>query len=85
MCMQSLSELKKAYGEILVHTSKEAAARVMESESKARRFEHELIVAKEEGIQMMVRFKKMMEAKVYILIGITQFAFFLFDFYDQLS
>lgn len=62
--LQRLLSLKKAYADILLNTSKEAAARIMVSERKALRFQHEMTVAKEEALQMMLRLKKMMDSKV---------------------
>ncbi|KAG9129474.1 hypothetical protein Leryth_013058 [Lithospermum erythrorhizon] len=56
--------LKKAYADIILNTAKEAAARVMVSERKAQRFEHELKIAKEEGLRMLLRIKQMLDAKV---------------------
>ncbi|GAA0142675.1 hypothetical protein LIER_03519 [Lithospermum erythrorhizon] len=56
--------LKKAYADIILNTAKDAAARVMMSERKAQRFEHELKVAKEEGLRMLLRIKQMLDAKV---------------------
>ncbi|KAK2965156.1 hypothetical protein RJ640_005319 [Escallonia rubra] len=61
---ERLLELKKAYADIILNTAKEAAARIMLSERKALRFQHELCTAKEEALQMMVRLKKMMDSKI---------------------
>lgn len=58
--------LKRAYADIILNTSKEAAARVMVSERKSQQLEHVLRVTKEEAIQMMLRLKKMMDDKVYL-------------------
>lgn len=59
-----MTALKKAYAEIMLNTTKEAAARIMASESKAARYQHELRVAKEEGVRMLMRLKQMMDSKV---------------------
>ena len=56
--------LKKAYADIILNTAKEAAGRIMTSERKALRFQHELGVAKEQGLQMLLRLKLMMDSKV---------------------
>ncbi|KAL8098011.1 uncharacterized protein LOC141684231 [Apium graveolens] len=61
---QRLVALKRAYADIILNTSKEAAARVMASERKSQLLEHELRVTKEEAIQMMLRLKKMMDDKI---------------------
>ncbi|XP_022852540.1 uncharacterized protein LOC111374140 isoform X2 [Olea europaea var. sylvestris] len=62
--VKRLTALKKAYAEIMLNTTKEAAARIMASESKAARYQHELRVAKEEGVRMLMRLKQMMDSKV---------------------
>ncbi|GFZ07772.1 hypothetical protein Acr_19g0007090 [Actinidia rufa] len=56
--------LKKAYADIILNTAKEAAGRIMASERKALRFQHDLGVAKEQGLQMLLRLKQMMDSKV---------------------
>ncbi|KAK1359748.1 hypothetical protein POM88_044222 [Heracleum sosnowskyi] len=61
---QRLVALKRAYADIILNISKEAAARVMASERKSQQLEHELRVTKEEAIQMMLRLKKMMDDKI---------------------
>lgn len=62
--MQKLKALKKAYADIIFNTTKDAAARVMSSERKAARYQHELKVSKEEALQMLLRLKQMMDFKV---------------------
>lgn len=62
--LQRLTALKKAYADIILNTAKEAAARIMVSERKALRFQHELQVAKEEALRMLLRLKQMMDSKV---------------------
>ncbi|KAA8540886.1 hypothetical protein F0562_024976 [Nyssa sinensis] len=61
---ERLTALKKAYADIILNTAKEAAARIMMSERKALRFQHELSVAKDEALQMLVRLKQMMDSKI---------------------
>ncbi|KAF8010642.1 hypothetical protein BT93_J1327 [Corymbia citriodora subsp. variegata] len=61
---ESMVALKKAYAEIILNTAKEAAARVMASERKALRFQHDLKATKEEGLRMLLRLKQMMDAKI---------------------
>lgn len=56
--------LKRAYAEIILNTAKEAAARVMASERRALRCQHDLNAAKDEALQLLIRLKKMIDAKV---------------------
>ena len=56
--------LKKAYAEMILNTAKEAAARVMAAQRKAKMFEHDLNRTKEEALRMLLRFKQMLEDKV---------------------
>ncbi|XP_051133506.1 uncharacterized protein LOC127253109 [Andrographis paniculata] len=58
---EKLTSLKKAYADIILSISKEAAARVMASERKSARYQHELKVAKEEGVRILLRLKQMMD------------------------
>ncbi|KAL1566248.1 hypothetical protein AAHA92_01880 [Salvia divinorum] len=53
--------LQKAYADIIFNMSKEAAARVMSSERRAVQYQHELRVAKEEALRMLLHLKKMMD------------------------
>ncbi|CAI9787279.1 unnamed protein product [Fraxinus pennsylvanica] len=62
--VERLTALKKAYADIMLNTTKEAAARIMASESKAARYQHELKVTKEEGLRMLLRLKQMMDSKL---------------------
>ncbi|KAL0421849.1 UNVERIFIED_CONTAM: hypothetical protein Slati_3207800 [Sesamum latifolium] len=62
--MQKLSALKKAYADVILSISKEAATRVMASERKSVRYQHELKVAKEEGVRMLLRLKQMMDSQI---------------------
>ncbi|KAK4427204.1 hypothetical protein Salat_1489300 [Sesamum alatum] len=61
---EKLTALKKAYADIILSISKEAATRVMASERKSARYEHELKVAKEEGVRMLLRLKQMMDSQI---------------------
>ncbi|KAI3722366.1 hypothetical protein L2E82_33402 [Cichorium intybus] len=60
---EKMEALKKAYAEIILNTAKEAAARTMVSESKALRFHHDLRNTKDEALQMLLRFKHMIDTK----------------------
>lgn len=62
--VQRLTALKMAYADIMLNTTKEAAARIMSSETKVARYQHELKVAKEEGLRMLLRLKQMMDSEV---------------------
>ncbi|KAL1541547.1 hypothetical protein AAHA92_25755 [Salvia divinorum] len=55
--------LQKAYADIILNISKEAAAQVMSSERRAVQYQHELKVAKEEALRMLLHLKKMMDAR----------------------
>ncbi|ONI19372.1 hypothetical protein PRUPE_3G275400 [Prunus persica] len=55
--------LKKAYAEIILNTAKEAAARVMASEHKALRFQHDLRSTKDESLRVLLRLKQMIDSK----------------------
>ncbi|KAK7266249.1 hypothetical protein RIF29_18891 [Crotalaria pallida] len=60
---QKMMDLKKAYAEVILNTAKEAATRVMASEQRAIRFQHELAASKDEALRMLLRLKQMMDAK----------------------
>ncbi|KAL0416944.1 UNVERIFIED_CONTAM: hypothetical protein Slati_3526300 [Sesamum latifolium] len=62
--LEKLTALKKAYADIILNISKEAAARVMSSDRRAVRYQHELKVAKEESVRMLLRVKQMMDSKI---------------------
>ncbi|CBI35008.3 unnamed protein product, partial [Vitis vinifera] len=53
--------LKKAYAEIILNTSKEAAARIMASERKALRFQQDLCCLKDEALRMLLRLRQMID------------------------
>ncbi|PHT65475.1 hypothetical protein T459_29900 [Capsicum annuum] len=61
-----MTALKRAYADIILNTAKEAAERIMSSEKKAIRYKHELKVAKEEAVGMLLRLKQMMDSKRYL-------------------
>ncbi|XP_059303858.1 uncharacterized protein LOC132055872 [Lycium ferocissimum] len=61
---ERMTALKRAYADIILNTAKEAAARIMSSEQKAVRYKHELKVAKEEALGMLLRLKQMMDSKI---------------------
>ncbi|XP_065876673.1 uncharacterized protein [Euphorbia lathyris] len=61
---EKLTALKKAYADIILNTAKEAAARIMVSESKAQRYQRELFAAKDESLRMLLRLKQMLDSKV---------------------
>ncbi|XP_057416857.1 uncharacterized protein LOC130711315 [Lotus japonicus] len=61
---EKLTPLKKAYAEIILNTTKEAAARIMVAERKATRFQHELASSKDQALQMMLGLKQMLDSKV---------------------
>ncbi|KAL9323402.1 hypothetical protein ACSQ67_008259 [Phaseolus vulgaris] len=56
--------LKKAYADVILNTMKESAGRVMVSEKRALMFQQELTAAKENALHMLMRLKKMMDAKL---------------------
>ncbi|VVA20197.1 PREDICTED: LOC110645823 isoform [Prunus dulcis] len=60
---QKMVALKKAYAEIILNTAKEAAARVMASEHKALRFQHDLLSTKDESLRVLLRLKQMIDSK----------------------
>lgn len=62
--LQRLEALKKVYADVILNTSKEAAAKVMAAQKKAQQLEHKLRCTKEEAVQMMVRLKKKMDDEV---------------------
>ncbi|KAG8384761.1 hypothetical protein BUALT_Bualt04G0152200 [Buddleja alternifolia] len=61
---EKMEALKRAYAEMILNTAKEAAARVMVAELKARRLEHDLISTKEEAARMLRRLKQMIDAQM---------------------
>ncbi|KAL2539509.1 hypothetical protein Adt_00487 [Abeliophyllum distichum] len=61
---ERLTELKKAYANIILNTAKEAAARIMSSEKKAVHYQHGLLATKEEALRMLLRLKQLMDSKI---------------------
>ncbi|KAL2459428.1 uncharacterized protein Fot_54677 [Forsythia ovata] len=61
---ERLTELKKAYADIILNTAKEAAARIISSEKKAVHYQHELLATKEEALRMLLRLKQLMDSKI---------------------
>ncbi|KAG8379060.1 hypothetical protein BUALT_Bualt07G0049000 [Buddleja alternifolia] len=61
---EKLTALKKAYADVILNISKEAAARVMASERRAARYQHELKAAKDESLRMLMRLKQMMDSRI---------------------
>lgn len=59
-----LQALRRAYADVILNTSREAAARVMAAERKAQQFEAELQKTKDETVQIMARLKKKMDDAV---------------------
>ncbi|PWA65260.1 hypothetical protein CTI12_AA338450 [Artemisia annua] len=60
---EKMNEVKKAYANMILNVTKEAAARVMVSERKAARLEEEMKRSKDEAVFMLMRLKQMMDAK----------------------
>ncbi|KAK4417711.1 hypothetical protein Salat_2183800 [Sesamum alatum] len=58
-----MEALKRAYAEMILNTAKEAAARVMAAEVRARRLEEDLASTKGEGAPMLLRLKQMIDVK----------------------
>ena len=58
--------LKKAYADIILNTTKEAAARVMVSQRRALHFQNELASTKKDALRMLLRFKNMIHLKVFL-------------------
>nr|GEW18811.1 hypothetical protein [Tanacetum cinerariifolium] len=61
---EKMNEVKKAYANMILNVTQEAAARVMVSERKAVRLEAEMKRSKDEAVFMLMRLKQMMDAKV---------------------
>ncbi|KAL1207842.1 hypothetical protein V5N11_014011 [Cardamine amara subsp. amara] len=61
---EKLTALKKAYAETILNTAKEAAARVMISEKKARGYQQELAAVNDEALRTCLRLKQMYDSKV---------------------
>ncbi|KAJ0247808.1 Uncharacterized protein HA466_0162180 [Hirschfeldia incana] len=61
---ERLTALKKAYAETILNTAKEAAARVMVSERRARGYQQELVAVRDEALRTCLRLKQMYDSKV---------------------
>ncbi|KAL1216706.1 hypothetical protein V5N11_025209 [Cardamine amara subsp. amara] len=61
---ETLAALKRAYADTILNTTKEAAARVMVSEKKARRYQQELVTVRDEALHTLLRLKQMLDSKV---------------------
>ncbi|ESQ34895.1 hypothetical protein EUTSA_v10008269mg [Eutrema salsugineum] len=61
---EKLTALKKAYADTILNTAKEAAARVMISEKKARGYQQELVAVRDEALRTCLRLKQMYDSKV---------------------
>ncbi|ESQ27668.1 hypothetical protein EUTSA_v10019702mg [Eutrema salsugineum] len=61
---ETLAALKRAYADTILNTTKEAAARVMFSEKKARSYQQELVTVRDEALHMLLRLKHMYDSKV---------------------
>ncbi|KAK6920782.1 hypothetical protein RJ641_014460 [Dillenia turbinata] len=59
-----LDALKKAFADMILNQSKEAAARIMAAERKATRFQRQLEFTKEESLNMLMRLKRMLDSQV---------------------
>ncbi|KAF8378358.1 hypothetical protein HHK36_029697 [Tetracentron sinense] len=70
-----MAALKKSYADIILNTAKEAAARIMVSERKALRFQQDLFAAREEGLNMLIRIKQMMDSKHCMMVVIRLLKF----------
>ncbi|KAL8137424.1 hypothetical protein V2J09_003425 [Rumex salicifolius] len=58
-----MATLKKAYAEIILNTSKEAAARIMVADRRALSFEKELFALKQDALRMLVQLKHTLDSK----------------------
>ncbi|CAH2036898.1 unnamed protein product [Thlaspi arvense] len=61
---EKLTALKKAYADTILNTAKEAAARVMISDKKARGYQQELGAVRDEALRTCLRLKQMYDSKV---------------------
>ncbi|KAK6924919.1 hypothetical protein RJ641_009245, partial [Dillenia turbinata] len=59
-----LEALKKAFADMILNQSKEAAARIMAAEWKATRFQRQLEYTKGEALNMLMRLKRMMDSQI---------------------
>ncbi|PIA62340.1 hypothetical protein AQUCO_00200379v1, partial [Aquilegia coerulea] len=61
---QKMDVLKKVYADIILNTAKEAAARIMVSERKAKYYQQNVVSTKEEALNMLLRVKQVMDSKI---------------------
>ncbi|KAJ8559882.1 hypothetical protein K7X08_003940 [Anisodus acutangulus] len=61
---EKLTALEKMYGDVMLNTEKEAAARIMVTEQKAQRYQKEFQVVKENGLLKLMSLKEMMDSKI---------------------
>ncbi|GFP79297.1 probably inactive leucine-rich repeat receptor-like protein kinase at3g28040 [Phtheirospermum japonicum] len=60
---EKMEALRRAYAEMILNTAKEAAARVMVAELRARKLEQDLACTKGEAARMLLCLKQMIDAK----------------------
>lgn len=63
-----MEALKRAYAEMILNTTKEAAARVLQAELRARRMELEMNSTKQEAAGLLLRLKQMIDSKVSLFV-----------------
>jgi len=68
LVVQEVVALKRAYADVILNTMKESAGRVMVSEKRALVLQQELNATKENALCMLMRLKKMMDAKVLFAV-----------------
>lgn len=59
-----MEAVKRAYAEIILNTAAESAARILASERKALAFQRSLASAKQQALDLLLRLKSLMDAKV---------------------
>lgn len=69
--------MKKAYADTILNTAKEAAARVMVSERRARGYQQELVAVRDEALRTCLRLKQMYDSKVIVTMLILKILLFL--------
>ncbi|KAF5206086.1 Serine/threonine-protein kinase dyrk2 [Thalictrum thalictroides] len=61
---EKMDVMKKVYAEIILNTAKEAAARIMVSERKAKYYQQNVVSTKDEALNMLLRVKQVMDYKI---------------------
>ncbi|KAJ8563235.1 hypothetical protein K7X08_031687 [Anisodus acutangulus] len=61
---EKVTALEKVYGDVMLNTKEEAAARIMVSEQKVQCFQKEFQVVKENGLLTLMKLKKSMDSKI---------------------